>query len=48
MTIDVRQFVYDNITPYDGDSSFLQGPTERTTKLRDEVKVLLQQEREKN
>ena len=44
----VRQFVYDNITPYEGDASFLQGPTERTKKLREEVKVLLQQERDNN
>jgi formate C-acetyltransferase len=48
MTIDVRKFVYDNITPYDGDASFLQGPTERTKKLRDEVSVLLKKERENN
>jgi formate C-acetyltransferase len=48
MTINVRQFVYDNITPYDGDSSFLQGPTERTTQLREAVKELLKQERAKN
>jgi formate C-acetyltransferase len=48
MTITVRQFVYDNITPYEGDASFLQGPTERTTKLWEEVKVLLLKEREKN
>lgn len=48
MAINVRQFVYDNITPYDGDASFLQGPTERTTKLRDQVKELLQKERANN
>ena len=47
MTINVRQFVYDNITPYDGDASFLQGPTERTTKLRNQVQQLLLKEREK-
>ena len=28
--IDVADFVYSNITPYEGDASFLQGPTERT------------------
>ena len=28
--IDVADFVYNNITPYEGDASFLQGPTERT------------------
>ena len=31
--IDVSDFVYSNITPYDGDASFLQGPTDRTRKL---------------
>ena len=31
--IDVSDFVYRNITPYEGDSSFLQGPTDRTKKL---------------
>ena len=31
--IDVADFVYSNITPYEGDASFLQGPTERTKKL---------------
>ena len=33
--IDVADFVYTNITPYEGDASFLQGPTERTKKLWD-------------
>ena len=28
--IDVRDFVTKNITPYDGDASFLKGPTQRT------------------
>ena len=28
--INVRDFVSNNITPYYGDASFLQGPTERT------------------
>ena len=31
--IDVSDFVYRNITPYEGDASFLQGPTDRTKKL---------------
>ena len=48
MSINVRQFVYDNITPYDGDASFLCGPTERTTKLMEEVKKLLKEERDNN
>ncbi len=46
MTINVRQFVYDNITPYDGDASFLQGPTEKTQQLRAECCKLLKEERE--
>ncbi len=46
--LNVRQFVYDNITPYEGDASFLQWPTEKTKKLWDEVKVLLLKERENN
>ncbi|MFB9366066.1 hypothetical protein, partial [Kitasatospora albolonga] len=29
--IDVRDFIQQNYTPYLGDSSFLAGPTERTT-----------------
>lgn len=32
-TIDVKDFVKKNITPYYGDASFLQGPTERTNAL---------------
>ena len=31
--IDVSDFVYRNITPYEGDASFLKGPSERTVKL---------------
>lgn len=31
--INVKDFVSKNITPYDGDASFLQGPTERTRKI---------------
>ena len=31
--IDVKDFVKRNVTPYYGDASFLQGPTERTTAL---------------
>jgi formate C-acetyltransferase len=30
-SIDVRDFVQQNYTPYEGDGSFLAGPTERTT-----------------
>lgn len=30
--IDVRDFIQRNYTPYDGDQSFLEGPTEATDK----------------
>ncbi len=48
MTIDVKKFVYDNITPYEGDASFLAGPTERTTQLWNEAKKYLKEERDNN
>ena len=44
--INVRQFIQDNYTAYEGDDSFLAGATEATTKLWDEVSELLQKERE--
>jgi formate C-acetyltransferase len=44
--IDVRDFVFSNMTPYDGDESFLVGPTERTQKLWSACGVLLNEERE--
>ena len=31
--INVRQFIQDNYTPYDGNEDFLAGPTEATDKL---------------
>ena len=43
--IKVRKFIQENYTPYDGDASFLAGPTERTTKLWNEVLELMKQER---
>ena len=45
-TIDVRDFIQANYTPYDGDDSFLVGPTEATTKLWAQVMELAKQERE--
>ncbi len=33
----VRQFIQDNYTPYEGDSTFLEGATEQTLRLWDEV-----------
>lgn len=44
--IDVRNFIQRNYTPYDGDESFLEGPTERTVALRDKFEDLLRQEHE--
>ena len=31
--VDVRDFIQNNYTPYDGDESFLEGPTDATNKL---------------
>ena len=46
--INVRDFVSQNITPYDGDASFLTGPTERTTKVWAACLSALEQERANN
>ncbi|MFJ9129617.1 formate C-acetyltransferase [Streptomyces sp. NPDC102340] len=35
--VDVRDFVQQNYTPYEGDGSFLAGPTERTTAVWDKL-----------
>ena len=45
--VDVRDFIQRNYIPYEGDDSFLAGPTERTTKLWDQVMKLYEEEREK-
>lgn len=45
--INVSNFIKANITAYDGDSSFLAGPTERTDKEMKRVKELLIAENEK-
>ena len=45
--INVRDFIQKNYTPYDGDSSFLTGPTEATKKLWEKCCDLFKQEREK-
>ena len=44
--VDVRAFIQDNYKPYEGDSSFLAGPTERTSALMDKLNVLLKKERD--
>ena len=45
--IDVRNFIQENYTPYEGDASFLAPATERTKQLWDELSALLKQERDK-
>lgn len=42
--VDVRDFILQNITPYDGDSSFLAKPTARTTQLWEKCLRLLKKE----
>ncbi|WP_257995507.1 formate C-acetyltransferase [Corynebacterium aurimucosum] len=47
-SIDVRDFIQRNYTPYDGDSSFLAGPTEKTQRVWDHLeKNYLSVERQK-
>ena len=43
--INVRDFIQRNYTPYEGDSSFLANPTEKTKKLWDEVLELYKEEK---
>jgi formate C-acetyltransferase len=45
--IDVREFIQLNYSPYEGDESFLAGPTRRTKKLWDKTTVLLEEENKK-
>ena len=44
--INVRSFIKHNYTPFDGDESFLEGPTQDTIDLWDQVLDLTKQERE--
>lgn len=44
--IDTRDFVFQNITEYDGDASFLEGPTKKTNEVWAEALQYLQKERE--
>jgi formate C-acetyltransferase len=46
-TINVRDFIQRNYTPYAGDATFLAGPTERTTQLWAELSELFTLERAK-
>ena len=45
--INTRDFIQNNYTPYDGDESFLTGPTEATNKLWGKLKELQKEERAK-
>ncbi|MEG2676011.1 MAG: pyruvate formate lyase family protein, partial [Clostridia bacterium] len=46
-TIDTRDFIQKNYTPYDNGAEFLSGPTARTHKLNDKVMDLLREENRK-
>src|SRR6195256_555965 len=45
--IDVREFIVANATPYDGDESFLVGPTARTKAVWAKLQPYFEQERKK-
>lgn len=45
--INVRQFIQDNYTPYEGNEDFLTGPTESTNRLWDALQKLQKEERAK-
>jgi formate C-acetyltransferase len=45
--VNVREFIQRNYTPYEGDETFLQGPTARTLGIWEKLQSLLSQEREK-
>ncbi|MCR5602020.1 MAG: formate C-acetyltransferase [Ruminococcus sp.] len=45
-SVNVRDFIKKNYTPYEGDESFLAGPTEATKQLWEQVMELSRQERE--
>ena len=45
--VNVRNFIQTNYTPYDGDESFLEGPTEATDKLWGRLQELQKEERAK-
>ena len=46
--IDVRDFIQNNYTPYDGDELFLESPSTNTLLLWDKLKKLQKEERKKN
>ena len=46
-SVDVRSFIQENYTPYEGDESFLEGPTEATDILWGKLQELQKEERAK-
>ena len=46
-SIDVRDFIVSNYTPYDGDAAFLKGATDRTKKISAKLNALLVEEAKK-
>ncbi|MBR2343559.1 MAG: formate C-acetyltransferase [Clostridia bacterium] len=46
-TVDVRDFIQKNYTPYESDGSFLSGPTERTRRVMAALEEKLREERER-
>jgi pyruvate-formate lyase len=46
-SVNVREFIQRNYTPYEGDHTFLQGPTPRTLGIWKTLQPLFAQEREK-
>ena len=45
--VDVRDFIQNNYKPYNGDESFLEGPTESTNTLWEKLQKLQKEERAK-
>ncbi len=45
--VDIRDFLYHNLSPFDKGPGFLTGPSEKTQKLWDHCKTLLKKEAEK-
>ncbi len=46
--INTRDFIHENIKPYDGDDSFLKGPTARTQREVNEMERVMKIERDRN
>jgi formate C-acetyltransferase len=47
LSVDVKDFIKENYEPYEGDASFLEGPTEATKALWAKVQELQKEQREK-